>query len=694
MPRVFLAASLASAATVAFDIAGRATRDSLFLAEFGAHALPLMVIGGSAVALIGGLAAARQMVRRSLVPLIRGMLLVSAGVLLLEWGLFRRASGPVAILMYVHYTALSGLFISGFWTAVSERFDPRAMRRTVTRLAAAGTAGGVVGGIVAEQIALRGSIAQMFPVLVGLNIVAALAFSGIRPASASVASMLAPPIGATEEIPIAPRIGRLSSYVRLLLALVVLCAVIETLLDFVFMSAVRNSYAAPEALLRAFTLFYTGAAILTLATQLAITRRAIDTLGLANTAAALPLATLVGGIGALAWPGIASAGIARGLELLMRNSTFRAAYEVLFNALHPREKRGAKVLVDVTALRIGRIAGSILVQAVLLALPGHVAPVLLLTTVALSFSAIAGVSWIHRGYLRTLEANLTMRAGPDADRNAALDTGLFAIPALDELVVTGPFTIASDTSPLELIDATIARLASDATARHSLQALAKIAPTIVPQLATALLDWETPFAVRRRVALVLAGCPTVPARDALVQGLADPRFEVRYRCGRALRQIADVDPTLAPPAETIIALVMQEVAVDERVWNAQRLVPLLPDERHRELFGQVLQERTDRSLEHVFTLLSLSLPAEPLRAAFRTLQGNDHHLRGTALDYLELIVPTEIRTRLWHLIERDGRSRGAGDPAPGDAVAAVIEDNQSLAFRVADLRRELDAPDD
>ena len=64
-----------------------------------------------------------------------------------------------------------------------------------------------------------------------------------------------------------------------------------------------------------------------------------------------------------------------------------------------------------------------------------------------------------------------------------------------------------------------------------------------------------------------------------------------------------------------------------------------------------LQRRADRSLEHVFTLLSLALPSQPLQIAFRGLHTRDSHLRGTALEYLESVLPHAIREELWPYLE-------------------------------------------
>jgi hypothetical protein len=45
------------------------------------------------------------------------------------------------------------------------------------------------------------------------------------------------------------------------------------------------------------------------------------------------------------------------------------------------------------------------------------------------------------------------------------------------------------------------------------------------------------------------------------------------------------------------------------------------------------------------------LPAEPLRVAFRGLHSDDQRLRGTALEYLESVLPRDVRDRLWQFLD-------------------------------------------
>ena len=87
------------------------------------------------------------------------------------------------------------------------------------------------------------------------------------------------------------------------------------------------------------------------------------------------------------------------------------------------------------------------------------------------------------------------------------------------------------------------------------------------------------------------------------------------------------------------------------------------------LQGATLSEpnlpKANRSLEHVFTMLSLWLDADALQLAFHAVYSRDRNLRGTALEYLENVLPDEIRLNLWRHIgitqagEKTKRSRRA-----------------------------------
>jgi hypothetical protein len=98
-----------------------------------------------------------------------------------------------------------------------------------------------------------------------------------------------------------------------------------------------------------------------------------------------------------------------------------------------------------------------------------------------------------------------------------------------------------------------------------------------------------------------------------------------------------------------------------------------------------VRDRAGESLAHVFTLLSLVMPREPLQLAFRGLQTDDDHLRGTSLEYLDSVLPAPIRQRLWPFLEHRP-SRHAVRPRE-EAIAALLRSHKSILLNLEELRR-------
>jgi hypothetical protein len=63
------------------------------------------------------------------------------------------------------------------------------------------------------------------------------------------------------------------------------------------------------------------------------------------------------------------------------------------------------------------------------------------------------------------------------------------------------------------------------------------------------------------------------------------------------------------------------------------------------------------------------MPREPLRIAYRSLGSADRRLRGTALEYLEGVLPRHIRERLWPLLDAP---RTRLSLAPDDALTGRL----------------------
>jgi hypothetical protein len=252
---------------------------------------------------------------------------------------------------------------------------------------------------------------------------------------------------------------------------------------------------------------------------------------------------------------------------------------------------------------------------------------------------------------------------------------------------------ALEDGPLDssLIPDVVPLLAREEVAAPCILALRSVAAEVTPQLVRWLGDPEAPVRVRRRLVLVLAACPTPDARDGLLRALQDPRFEVRYRCSLALARLATLDPALAPTREQILPIIDAELDGGQRLVAGRRAVELLPEEEEdRGLLGEVLRERWDQVLEHLFALLGFCFPGEPLAVALRGVRSPDQHLRGTAFEYLESTLPGDLRRRLWPLLGAPPIRRPSAAGSPRQAVDSLLEARQSIAFRFDELRTQIE----
>ncbi len=193
-----------------------------------------------------------------------------------------------------------------------------------------------------------------------------------------------------------------------------------------------------------------------------------------------------------------------------------------------------------------------------------------------------------------------------------------------------------------------------------------------------MLDSSQDFAVRRRVPRLLAAIPSARSMEALFLGLDDKRFEVRFRCGKALARLLARDAELRPAVDQVLNAVSRELGLSRHLWESHRLLDGCEED---ELVG----ERANRGLEHVFTLLSMILPKEPLRLSFQALHTDDEMLRGTALEYLESILPPPIMERLWPFLE-DRRSPRSAPRSREEILAELLHSHESIQIRLQELR--------
>jgi ATP/ADP translocase/HEAT repeat protein len=737
-------ATVFAATLIAQQVAAKATRDALFLSTIGVAGLPTMLIGAGVASLVLVPVSSRIMSVLGPARLVPAAFVASGLLLAGEWLFAGWLPRLVAVLFYLQVATLNAILISWFWSMMSERFNPRAARQKMQRLVAGAAFGGLVGGLLAERIAVYFGVARMPAVLGMLHLVCAALAWRLRPAEvAARPSAPQPPAVATEGPPIEaaapPRATRWgfqvllrSRYARDLAALVLLGTLTATLLDYVFKLEAVATYTRGPALLRFFAVFYAAVGLLTFIVQAGLSRLFLTHFGLARTVATLPAAVATSSLGALFVPGLASVALARGAEATLRNSLYRSGYEIFYTPIPPNDKRAVKTIIDVGCDRQGDVLGGAIIQAMLLVMAPSSARIGLLgIAVVLALVLLLLTARLHPGYVHSLERSLLDRAvqldladiGDSTTLSVATAVGLPVLSSSTKAKETGTpvpspeplkarsqpaavadpvverisalrsgdshrATTALNEGPIsrELAAPAIALMAWDEVAPLAVQALSAVVGSIIGQLSDALLSPDEEFAIRRRVARVLSASDDPRAVDALLFGLKDARFEVRYRCGRSLAAIRDRNPTLAIDRDRVFAAVLREAKVDKGVWESHRLLDQFGESDDSLFVDEFLRDRASRSLEHVFTLLSLVLARQPLTVAFHGLYTNDEALRGTALEYLEGVLPTEIREPLWPFLE-DRRPRERIERPREDVLAELLLSNKSIQLNLDQLRR-------
>ncbi len=715
-----------AALMIAYQVASKAVRDTLFLSSFDVRRLPVMVAGAALFSIVVALLTTRALAAHGPARVIPAGFAASALLTIGEWGLALRNPGAAGVVVYLHVAALTPALLSGFWSILNERLDLRTAKAAIGPVFGAGTLGGLVAGWVAMQLAAWGGVSSTLPALAMVHGCSAGLLLRLARRSATEARS-----GADRSAMSTAEVGRrliARSYLRNLTLLTLGSSVSAALLDYVFKAQATTVGRQGLDLMRVFSLFYATVALLTLMIQTLLTRWNLEAERLPITVGTLPGSVVLGGTAAAVALGPWSVGIARGLESVLRGSLFRPGYEALYMGIPRAERRATKTLVDVGCDRLGEGIGAGIIAWVLVANSGDAHRVLLVLAVVLAVCTLGVTPGLLKGYVKSLEEalrpgeedlghlddqNLTTRITvlntlhpPDRPppssaptppvtwtRTAEDDPLARAMQELrsgDAPRVRAVLTAATPLDPA-LVPEAINLLAWDAVKDDAIEALHRVAARHVGQLVDALLDPGTDFAVRRRIPAVLVACPTSRVVEGLTRGLAADRFEVRYRCGRALARMFESECSLKVDHEMILSAVRREASQRRALWQFRPLLDPLEDSGSAESVDDFLRDRAGQSLDHVFRLLSLVLPREPLRDAFRVLQADDQELRGQALEYLEIVLPASVREVLWPHLET-GRTRGEGATRPGQDTEAVLEalrrSNVSIVIRLEALRKQ------
>jgi hypothetical protein len=703
-------ATVAALVVVAGFIAGKAARDAILLSNFGIKTLPIFITISAVIAMPIILIAGKLMTRFGPARLMPALNLISAVFAVVEWFLLARYPRPTAIAIYFHLSTSGAVLVSGFWSIINERFDVQSAKRHIGRIGMGATLGGIAGGMIAEGTAVYLAPNAILVVLAGLQLACAATLYLSRDTS------IRPPSSPRFALGVVTR----SRLFRNLGIVVVLGAVAAGVLDYVFKADIVAT-ASNGGLLRSLAIYYTVTSVVTAIVQVAVCGPLIARLGVPRSVATLPLVVTAFGLVALAVPAAFAAMIARGAETITRSSIYRAGYELLYAPLPEADKRPAKIVLDVGAERIGDLVGAQLVGLIIyLMVDPRIG--LLIATVATGAIAVVFALRLPRSYTLALEDSLVARGDPDSEGAKPLAAWPIGGPILGQAGDLSPLplrildhrrrrrpVVAPTAAQRDLVSLMIAELRSqdpdrikralateltpelaalviglvarDDVGREALAALRACALRCTGMVVDALLDQTREVIVRRRLPEVLVAGEPALAAWGLWRGLVDPSFEVRYRCGAVLSRLASSGRLAPVTSETVFEAVRRELVIDPAAWKNQRVAddPIAASAHEGCERDEAMASHSGSALEHVFTVLGLVLPAEPLRIALHAVENDDSALRETALEYLESILPADVRIQLWPLLETENTVAGA---------AAVVADT-AMPVRNARSKDEL-----
>jgi AAA family ATP:ADP antiporter len=716
-------ATISAVIVIASFVASKAARDAILLARFDVTRLPLFLTISAVTSLPIILAAGRLMVRWGPARLIPVLNVASAALAFGEWLLIGRAPRVIAVVVFFHLATLGGVLVSGFWSMVNERFDVQSAKRHIARIGIGATLGGIFGGVIAERSAVHLAPDAILLVLAGLQLTCAVTLRLF-----GWTERREPAAALPDQPWLALRAATRTPLLRVLGGLVILGAIAAGVMDYVFKADIVRG-ASHDGVLRSLAIFYTVTSVITAVVQIAVCGPLITRLGVARSVATLPTAVTAFGIAALAMPVPLVAAVARGAEAVTRNSVYRAGYELIYAPLVEDHKRSAKLVLDVGADRIGDVLGAQLVGLLVYALADPRTG-LLIATVCVGAAAVVLALRLPRSYTMALEESLLARASepaaappPAADDEARPWITLDGVPSLGQ---SGEFPALSirmrkpppprrrrptpaprsrrrtapghdptldavadlrsgDASRIqralsgaltpELASYAVDLLGRDDVARAAITALGGVAPHCTGMLVDALLDRRRDIAVRRRLPAVLLSGEPAHASWGLWRALGDPSFDVRYRSGAALARLAADGHLRGVSTEDVFDAVRRELLAGRDAFARHQVLDELAAAIEQRADADAPAHRGSAGLEHVFTVLGLALPSEPLRIALHAVQTDDPELRGTALEYLESILPPDVRAQLWPLLESDlGPPRAAPTtelPPAAELIAPV-----------------------
>ena len=428
---LLLMGALVATLFCAYTIA-KVLRDALFIADFGALALPYAYIG-VAVGAVGfvwldGIAARRftriDATRFTQVMAI-GFSVIAAGILpsMRQW---------TTLGFYIWTGSQAMMILPHFWALALEVWDSRRARGVFPLFGGCALVGGLVGGAFAAWSTPFLSYTGLLWTLSALLILSYVLTQVVEKHRAQ-RPILEEATSTTSSWEIILR----SPYIKLLALAFALSVVVSTLVDFQFKLFIQTVYPDSHSLTQFFGKFYAGLNALSLVVQFSVAGWLLHRLGLGFSTALQPLTAMLFVswilISPIWWAIVAM----RSIQGAVFQTLGKSSDEIYYAAIRPRERRRIKPAIDTLVDRWSDAVVGVLLIVVLHTM-GVRTSVVAIVTAVLAGTWLVVLFLLNRQYGRAFEQALSSRwiepdATPEVIRTpAARKALLLALHADDE----------------------------------------------------------------------------------------------------------------------------------------------------------------------------------------------------------------------------------------------------------------------
>lgn len=400
--RLLLMGALVSVLLCAYTIA-KVLRDALFLAEFGALALPyayLAVALASAGFVWFETRIARQFTRVGATRFNQYLAISCSIAAALAYPHDRHWTTAV---FYVWTGSQAMMLLPHFWMLALDGWDSRRAHRVFPLLAGCGLLGGLAGGGFAgwsNPLVQRVGLMWTLPLLL-------LVAHGLTRAVESRRARRDRPEDVPSTVSPWKIIGR-SPYIRVFVAGLALSVIVGTLVDFQFKLLLREHYPDPQALTQFLGRFYVVLNALAIVFQFGIAGWLLQRLGLGVSTGLQPASVMALSTWLAVAPGMWVMVGLRWIQGALSQTLGKSTSEIYYTAIRPRERRRIKPAIDTLVERWSDAAVGVLLILVLHFLRAPIVAIAIITVV-LSAAWIGVLFALDRQFGRAFGQALSSR---------------------------------------------------------------------------------------------------------------------------------------------------------------------------------------------------------------------------------------------------------------------------------------------